>query len=94
MSIQFRKSIFNSDEFCDCSGGNNASYESYGLTPQEIKFPLAVGEGITTSYTVRGSASGITPGWLPGIKLTKIANVVTLLIPLSKVQCRLETQPH
>lgn len=80
MSIAWRKSIFNSDDLCDCGGSGSIDYETYTLAPQEIKFPLAPGEGITTNFTIRGSSTGI-PGWLPGIKLTKIGNTVHLLIP-------------
>lgn len=81
MSIQFRKSIFNDDNNCDCSGGGSVAYETYGLAPQEIKFPLAPGENIKTKFKIRGSTTGVTPGFLSGIKFTKIGNVVHLLIP-------------
>lgn len=81
MSIVWRKNIFNSDDCDCCSGGGGVSYETYNLASQEIKFPLVPGEGITTNFQIRGSATGVTPGWLSGIKLTKIANVVHLLIP-------------
>lgn len=82
--LAWRKSIFNSDDDCDCSGGGSSpSYETYSMPAQQIKFPLVVGEGIDTSFSVRGTATGITPGWLPAgsIKFTKIGNVVTLIIP-------------
>lgn len=81
MSISWRKTIFNDDNNCDCGGSGNLSYETYGLSPQEIKFPLAPGEGITTNFQIRGSSTGVTPGFLSGIKLTKIGNVVHLIIP-------------
>lgn len=83
MSIAFRKTIFNSDSDCDCSGSGSLDYETYNMPACQIKFPLVMGEGITTSFTVRGTATGITAGWLPAgsIKFTKIGNVVTLLIP-------------
>ncbi len=80
MTLAWRKTIFNSDD-CACSDGGGASYETYNLAPQEIKFPLSVGEGITTNFQIRGSTTGVTPGFLSNIQMTKIGNTVHLLIP-------------
>lgn len=81
MSISWRKTIFNDDNNCECGGSGNLSYETYSLSPQEIKFPLAPGEGITTNFQIRGSTTGVTPGFLSGIRFTKIGNTVHLIIP-------------
>jgi len=82
----------NVKNYCGGSGsGSVVTYETYTLLTQEIKFPNVVGEGFSANFQVRGVPS--PDGLLPGITLTRIGNIVTLLIPQFKGDLALEMQP-
>ena len=65
------------------SGSGSSTYatqfDRYRLT-QEIKFPLAVGEGFGVGYEVR-DAPVIPAGTLAGITFLKVGSIVHMMIP-------------